>query len=61
MENNVDWEHESQKDLIYLQEDRLLLEQIVLKNVDRKPAIINIVDEDKILNKNEQKNIVLPF
>ena len=55
---NDDWERESLKDLVYLQEEITLLQQ----EVDKQPARIEVIDRDKILNrKHEYQNDVLPF
>lgn len=53
---NEDWEREALKDFIYLHEQ----EQ---DQIERQPALITIVDKDKILEKtheHQQLNI-LPF
>ena len=56
---NEDWERESQKDLVYLQETQFLLEQEVQQ---KQPAKIVVVDVDNILNReHEHKNNILPF
>lgn len=56
---NEDWERESQKDLVYLQETQFLLEQEVQQ---KQPAKIVVVDVDNILNReHEHKNNPLPF
>jgi hypothetical protein len=53
-----DWERESLKDLVYLQEEITLLQQ----EVDKQPAMIQVIDKDKILNRrHEHQNDVLPF
>ena len=55
---NEDWERESLKDLVYLQEEITLLQQ----EVDKQPARIEVIDRDKILNrKHEYQNDGLPF
>ena len=55
---NEDWERESLKDLVYLQEEITLLQQ----KVDKQPAKIDVIYRDKILNrKHEHENDVLPF
>ncbi len=60
--NIEDWERESEKDSVYLLEERMLMEQEyrewLLKN--RKPAKIVVVDKDKILQ-NEPVYNLLPF
>jgi hypothetical protein len=58
---NQDWERESLKDLVYLQETQQLLEQTVQRDLNRKPATIVVVDKDKILETNEVKYHTLPF
>jgi hypothetical protein len=53
-----DWERESLKDLVYLQEEITLMQQ----QVDKQPAMIQVIDKDKILNRrHEHQNDVLPF
>ena len=53
-----DWERESLKDLVYLQEEITLMQQ----EVDKQPAMIQVIDKDKILNRrHEHQNDVLPF
>ncbi len=53
-----DWERESLKDLVYLQEEINLMQQ----QVDKQPAIIQVIDKDKILNRrHEHQDDVLPF
>jgi hypothetical protein len=53
-----DWERESLKDLVYLQEEMTLMQQ----EVDKQPAMIQVIDKDKILNRrHEHQNDVLPF
>ena len=53
-----DWERESLKDLVYLQEEITLIQQ----QVDKQPAIIQVIDKDKILNRrHEHQDDVLPF
>jgi hypothetical protein len=60
--NIEDWERESEKDSVYLLEERMLMEQEyrewLLKN--RKPAKIVVVDKRKILQ-NESMSELLPF
>lgn len=63
---NEDWERETDKDFVYLLEHRMLMEeeyrQWMTKENNRKPALIKVVDKDKILQNNEQfKHHVLPF
>jgi len=53
-----DFERESLKDLVYLQEEITLMQQ----EVDKQPAMIQVIDKDKILNRrHEHQNDVLPF
>jgi len=58
---NDDWERESLKDLVYLQETQQLLEQTVQRDLNRKPAAIVVIDKYKILERNELKDYALPF
>jgi hypothetical protein len=51
---------ECQKDYVYLLEEKMLLEQEILKEKNRKPAIIRVVDIDKMFTHDKQYN-VLPF
>ena len=54
-----DWERESLKDLVYLQEERHIMEE---KAKERKPALITVIDKDKILErKHEPESYTLPF
>ena len=53
-----DFERESLKDLVYLQEEITLMQQ----EVDKQPAMIQVIDKDKILNRrHEHQDDVLPF
>jgi hypothetical protein len=53
-----DWERESLKDLVYLQEEIALIEQ----EINKQPAKIEVIDKDKILNRrHEHQDDVLPF
>lgn len=54
MYNLEDWEREAQRDFIYLQEEIMLLKQEILEEMNRKPANIIVIDEDK-LHKDEHK------
>jgi hypothetical protein len=55
---NDDFEREALKDLVYLQEEMTLMQQ----QVDKQPAMIQVIDKDKILNRtHEHQNDVLPF
>lgn len=59
---NEDWERESLKDLVYLQETQHLLEIEVNKDLHRKPASIVVIDKHKILErKHEPEHYTLPF
>jgi hypothetical protein len=63
---NEDWEREAQKDFVYLLEQKMMMKeeyrQWMTKENNRKPALINVTDKDKILEKNEQlKHHILPF
>ncbi len=58
---NEDWERESLKDLVYLQETQHLLEEEVRLAI-KQPAQIVVIDKDKILNReHEHQNNPLPF
>ena len=55
---NEDWERESVKDLVYLQETETLLQQ----ELDRKPAEIIVINNLKILDRQyEHQHNPLPF
>ena len=55
-----DWERESLKDLVYLQETQQILEEEFRRI--KLPAQIVVIDKDKILEKhNEPHTNVLPF
>lgn len=59
-----DYEREAQKDLVYLQEDIELLRKEVQMEVNkRQPAKIQVIDQDKMLQKqrDESKINTLPF
>jgi hypothetical protein len=59
-----DYEREHLKDLVYLQEDIELLRKEVQMEVNkRQPAIIQVIDQDKMLQKqrDESKIDTLPF
>jgi hypothetical protein len=60
---NEDFERESLKDLVYLQEESHELDKQIQKELNkfRKPAAIFIVDTDKILERDEVRHNVLPF
>ena len=60
-EINQDWERESLKDLVYLQETQHLLEEQVRKEL-KQPAQIVVIDKHNILNReHEHHSDVLPF
>lgn len=53
-----DWEREALKDFIYLQEEK----QLVIDEINRKPALITVVDKHNILDKkHEYHSNPLPF
>lgn len=59
-----DYEREHLKDLVYLQEDIELMRIEVQTEVNkRQPAIIQVIDQDKMLQKkqDESKINTLPF
>ena len=59
---NQDWERESLKDFVYLQEEQHILHADLNKELNRRPAQITIVDTDKILEKkHEYQHNPLPF
>lgn len=59
---NEDWERESLKDFIYLQEQMYLLQQEMNETLNKQPARIEVIDTDKILEKNNEPHTnVLPF
>ena len=60
MEKSNDWEHEAQKDLVYLWEEQMQLQQEFWAEMNRKPANILIINETSNPIENEQVNI-LPF
>lgn len=54
-----DWERESLKDLVYLQEEQDIMEE---KAKERQPALITVIDTDKILERKYEPNTyTLPF
>jgi cell division protein FtsB len=58
---SFDWEHEAQKDLVYLHETQQILEEEI-KRVTKLPAQIVVIDKDKILNReHEHQSNPLPF
>jgi hypothetical protein len=57
---NDDWERESLKDLVYLQETQQILEEEFRRI--KLPAQIVVIDKDKILNReHEHQSNPLPF
>ena len=59
-----DYEREHLKDLVYLQEDIELMRISVQTEINkRKPAKIQVIDQDKVLQKeqDESKINTLPF
>jgi hypothetical protein len=58
-----DFERESLKDYVYLQEESYELDKQIQEEIKkfRKPAAIFIVDTDKILERDEVRHNVLPF
>lgn len=57
MNHFEDWEMESLKDLIYLQEEQMLLEKGFYEEMNRKPAKIVVIKEDDKTHTHEQINI----
>lgn len=58
---NEDWERESLKDLVYLQETQQLLQQEIQREL-KQPAQIVVIDKDKMLNReHEHQSNTLPF
>jgi hypothetical protein len=58
---NEDWERESLKDLVYLQETQQILEKEINLAI-RQPAQIVVIDRDKMLNReHEYQSNPLPF
>jgi len=55
-----DFERESLKDFIYLQEELELLKQEILEE-KRLAALVFVIDKDKIHTNEPTKNNVLPF
>jgi hypothetical protein len=57
---NDDWERESLKDLVYLQETQQILEEEFRRI--KTPAQIVVIDKDKMLNReHEHQSNPLPF
>jgi len=62
LEINEDWEREALKDFIYLHEEKTLIAEQVREDMNRKPALITVVDKDRILDKQyEHQFNPLPF
>ena len=58
---NDDWERESLKDLVYLQETQQILEE-EFRRITKLPAQIVVIDKDNILNReHEHQSNPLPF
>jgi hypothetical protein len=56
-----DWERESLKDLVYLQETQHILEE-EFRRITKLPAQIVVIDKDKMLNReHEHQSNPLPF
>lgn len=56
---SFDWEHEAQKDSVYLQEEQHIIQE---RAQERQPALITVIDTDKILEKKYELTInTLPF
>lgn len=56
---SFDWEHEAQKDSVYLQEEQYIIQE---RAQERQPALITVIDTDKILEKKYELTInTLPF
>ncbi|NDB81444.1 MAG: hypothetical protein EB127_01655 [Alphaproteobacteria bacterium] len=58
---NQDFEHESQKDLVYLLEQQMQLEQEFWAEMNKKPAKIEIINESKTVHNESQESNILPF
>lgn len=58
---NLDYEHESQKDFVYLLEEQMQLEQEFWAEMNRKPAKIVVINESKTVHNESQESNVLPF
>jgi len=58
-----DWEYECQKDLVYLLEEKMLMEKEYREFVsrNRKPALVRVIDKDKILENEKFEHNILPF
>lgn len=59
--NFGDLEREFLTDSIYLQEAQQLLYEETMRELNRLPAEIVVIDKDKILEKDEHQNFTLPF
>jgi len=58
---NQDFEHESQKDFVYLLEQQMQLEQEFWTEMNKKPAKIEIINESKTVHNESQESNILPF
>lgn len=58
---NQDFEHESQKDFVYLLEQQMQLEQEFWIEMNRKTAKIEVINESKTVHNESQESNVLPF
>lgn len=58
---NLDFEHESQKDFVYLLEEQMQLEQEFWAEMNRKPAIVMLINESKTVHNESQELNILPF
>jgi hypothetical protein len=58
---NLDFEHESQKDLLYLLEQQMQLEQEFWTEMNKKPAKIEIINKSKTVHNESQESNILPF
>lgn len=58
-----DWERESLKDFVYLYEEERELDAKIQKELSKRlPALITVIDKDKILQKqHEHQHQPLPF
>jgi hypothetical protein len=62
LEFQEDWEHESQKDLVYLWEEQMQMEQDFWAEMNRKPAKIVIINNIETPQENESTETnILPF
>jgi len=59
---NEDWEREALKDFIYLHEEDRLISEKLREEINRRPALITVVDKHNILDKqHEHHSNALPF